>query len=286
MANSNAIIATIIISALASAVSLRWTTRVLSDWRLTRRLSGRRVVSGAGLALVPAVALTLVTAHVVGPTALTGPFASVQLLGIILAAAVGVAAELAGGHDGTGLFSRPSRPPKGRERVALWVKGIGMALTAWWVAHLLGADGLRETIAGGAFVFLSAHILSRVNERPGRTLKLYWALCVALLLCADSVTALRAAPVLIASLVLGPHDLTGRALLGDIGALVLGTSLGTMVIGAVASPAIHALALAVLVVGTLGLEWRPMSRLVDSVPALRVIDRLGVRGPAAGPDRR
>lgn len=136
------------------------------------------------------------------------------------------------------------------------ILGIGMASLA---AALLMAGG--RPLAGAVVIAGCANLLNLFDLRPGRALKV--ALLVALPLRAWAV----AVP---AALLLWP-DLRERLMLGDAGANAFGAALGVRL--AVAEPVWPVVA---VVVGlTLLSEWVSFSRVVDAVPPLRWLDRLG-----------
>lgn len=161
---------------------------------------------------------------------------------------------------------RAGRPTTG----AVKVVGIGLAGLA--SAALLGPRRPVDLLLDGALVAGAANLLNLLDLRPGRALKAGLAVAVA--------TA-QPGPAAVTAVLL-PADLAERTMLGDTGANALGALLG---LGWLARrprrPQRSAVLLGVAALTALS-EVVSFSRIIDAVPPLRALDRLG-RGAAATP---
>lgn len=129
-------------------------------------------------------------------------------------------------------------------------------------------------LAGGV-VAGSANLLNLLDLRPGRALK------AALLLAAPTVLRARpgaGAATATAGVAAGllPADLRERSMLGDAGANALGALLGVAA-AAGASRRSLAVRLTVLAGLTVASERVSFTRVIEAVPPLRAVDRLGRR---------
>ena len=121
---------------------------------------------------------------------------------------------------------------------------------------------LRAGVVAGA-----ANLVNLLDLRPGRALK-------AGLLAAG---ALRQPGVAGAVVVLLPDDLRERTMLGDAGANALGAVLGLALAAGTTDRRRLGAALAVLTALTAASEVVSFTRVIDAVPPLRALDRLGRR---------
>jgi len=136
-------------------------------------------------------------------------------------------------------------------------------------------------LVGGAVVAGSANLLNLLDLRPGRALKV--VLLVGPWLLGGTSTG-PAAVALGSAGVLLPDDLRERSMLGDCGANAAGAVLGVAALGRLARPG-RAAALAGLLALTMISERVSFTRVIESTPGLRELDRLGRRpaAPATGP---
>ena len=140
------------------------------------------------------------------------------------------------------------------------VKVIGIGGTGLVAARLVGG---RDVLLGGAVVAASANLLNLLDLRPGRALKVG----------ALTALALRQPGPAAAAAALLPDDLHERTMLGDCGANALGAVLGLALLHR--HPQRSAQALAGLTALTALSEVVSYSRVIDAVPPLRWVDRLG-----------
>jgi hypothetical protein len=287
MISSSAVVVSVVISVLSALACLRWTSRALEEWHFTRRIGDRRVTNGAGLGLALSAGLTLIAAQLLSIERLAGRFAWLHLLGIGLVAGVGLVCQLLGARDSEGLTLKLRRPATRAERLCQCVKVAGCIGAIALTVHLLHPDSrLLGLVLNTAFVVLCVHVFARINECPGRVVKFYVLLSLALLLVVDTGTAVRVAPLFIATLVFAPFDMSGRVLIGEVGALVLGTSVGLVMLDGAPCVGFRAFVAVVLVVFSVLAHGRSVSSMIDRVPGLKLLDRLGVTDSPGEPEPR
>jgi hypothetical protein len=128
----------------------------------------------------------------------------------------------------------------------------------------LGARA-ASALLDGALVAGSANLLNLFDLRPGRALKVGLLAAVAL----DAPGPAGAAAALL------PGDLRERAMLGDAGANGLGAALGVALVRRLPRSRDRAAALAVVTALTAASEVVSFSRVIEAVPPLRALDRVG-----------
>lgn len=139
------------------------------------------------------------------------------------------------------------------------------------------AGSIGRILLDAALVALCANLANLFDRAPGRTLK------VALLGFAVLVAATQAPPRLAAvALVMGAAaallvpDLREELMLGDVGANVVGGALGlALVLGT--APEVRTVALVVVAGLNLASEAVSFSKVIESTPPLRALDRVGRR---------
>ncbi|MBC7348332.1 MAG: hypothetical protein H5U00_13000 [Clostridia bacterium] len=163
---------------------------------------------------------------------------------------------------------------QGRGDTALLKAAGGLALglavarrsaATWWEAAL-----------AVLLVSLAANALNLLDLRPGRALKGF-ALGLALLFLLGAPTAPLFVPVLAAVLAYAPYDLRERLMLGDAGANALGAALGTGAALGLSPPAETVLAFTLVALHVYA-EKGSLTRLIERVGWLRLLDSLGRRG--------
>jgi hypothetical protein len=182
------------------------------------------------------------------------------------------------------------------------VKLLGLAATGVVAAAATGTPGaataqpggaapaavrrLAAAAIGGAVVAGSANLLNLLDLRPGRALKAAllgaaWPLARASRAPDAADAALPAAAALATgALVLLPADLAERTMLGDCGANAAGALLGVAALGRL-GPRGRTAALLALVALTVASERISFTRVIESTPGLRELDRLGRRAAGA-----
>jgi hypothetical protein len=187
------------------------------------------------------------------------------------AAAVGAYDDVAGSGVGQqrdkGLRGHAAALRTGRISAGA-VKVVGIAVAGLLAARLTGQrPATVDVLADGALVAVAANLLNLLDLRPGRALKVGLLAAVAL----DEMGPAGA------TLALLPDDLRERTMLGDAGANSLGAVLGLALVRRVPSRPGRLTALAAGVGLTLASEVVSYSRVIEAVPPLRALDRLGRR---------
>jgi UDP-GlcNAc:undecaprenyl-phosphate GlcNAc-1-phosphate transferase len=221
---------------------------------------GQRVAAPLGLVILLAALGTLAVLRTWSP--LAGFASGVGLLGLVDDASPpvhGVRAHLR--------VLRAGRPDSGV------IKAGGTLLLALLTVRWLGFGGLRAPLATGVLV-LAPHAFNLLDVRPGRALKAFALLAVALLTGAAEAPALAAflGPVL----AIAPYDLRERAMLGDSGASLVGGLAGLWLVCALGVGGLGVALLALAIIAVYG-EVRSISVLVANVPLLRSLDSIGRR---------
>ncbi|GAB6875995.1 hypothetical protein [Thermaerobacter litoralis] len=209
-------------------------------------------------------------------------------LGLVLAAAPSLlalvaATALVGLVDD--LLDEPVRGWRGHLAAGAALTGgrlklLALPLLAFALAPGPG-PGLAGRVLAAGLVAAAANGMNLLDRRPGRALKAFFAAWLALA-AALPPAALALLPVAVAALVLLPLDLEERAMLGDAGSNALGAALGWAVV-TFAPPAAQGTSLVALLLLHLVGEFYSLSRLIDAVPPLRWLDRLGTRPSAPAP---
>ena len=145
------------------------------------------------------------------------------------------------------------------------VKVLGIGATGLLAGRLLGRAPVSDLLVRGAVVAGTANLLNLLDLRPGRALKAGAAAGLSLGQPGPAAAALAQLP----------EDLGERTMLGDAGANALGAVLGLALLQR--HPSRARLALGGLVAMTAASEVVSYSRVIDAVPPLRWVDRLGRR---------
>jgi hypothetical protein len=203
------------------------------------------------------------------------------------AAVVGTVSGLVGGYDDLagarpeqaadkGLAGHLAALRAGRVSAgAVKVAGIGAAaaVAAVLTRRGTGASALADGVLTTGLVAGTANLLNLLDLRPGRAGKAVVALAAAGL--GGPAGGLAAGP-LGAALGVLPADLGERVMLGDCGANAVGALLGLRLAALPGRPARAAL-LGVVTALTLASEEVSFTKVIESTPGLRELDRLGRR---------
>lgn len=151
-------------------------------------------------------------------------------------------------------------------------------------ARLTGLARLADIAVAGGVIAGTANLLNLLDLRPGRALKVVLAASPVAATTGAGGVAQAAASA--ASLVLLRPDLAEECMLGDCGANAAGALLGAEIVLATVGRPNGRLVRALTLVGLVGLtvasEKVSFTRVIESTPVLRDLDRLG-RRPAATP---
>lgn len=155
------------------------------------------------------------------------------------------------------------------------IGGASVALVV--VAPVVGRSAGR-LVADAVLVALAANLANLLDRAPGRTTKAAAAVFVALLVGVGVQPGAVAATAVVVGAALGLFldDLRERLMLGDAGANPLGAVLGLALV-LTCAPSVRDVWLVALATLNLAGELVSFSRVIDSVPPLRALDRAGRR---------
>jgi UDP-N-acetylmuramyl pentapeptide phosphotransferase/UDP-N-acetylglucosamine-1-phosphate transferase len=240
---------------------------------------GRDLPTAAGLVLAIAVvgveAVRIVLAAAFDDDSrIDGPRSAVLVLAVGLAL-LGLIDDLAGDGERRGFRGHVKAVVGGRLTTGGLKLFGGGALAVVAVAAVRPSTDVGYLLVDAALVALAANLGNLFDRAPGRTIKVATIAFAALVAGTLAKPSLAPAAVVVGgALALLADDLRERLMLGDTGANVLGgvVGLGVVVAG---SPVVRLATLAgVLVLNGIS-EWVSFSRVIDRVPPLRAIDRLG-----------
>jgi UDP-GlcNAc:undecaprenyl-phosphate/decaprenyl-phosphate GlcNAc-1-phosphate transferase len=155
------------------------------------------------------------------------------------------------------------------------IKMVGGAALAVVIMAAVQPGSVGRILADGALVALCANLANLLDRAPGRVTKVALVAGAALLAAAGLDEALLGvALVLGAALGLLLPDLRERVMLGDAGANVLGAAIGIGVV-LTSAPATRTGVLVAVAALNVASELVSFSRVIDRVPPLRWVDRLG-----------
>jgi hypothetical protein len=159
------------------------------------------------------------------------------------------------------------------------IKVVGLGATGLLTAVMDRSrtrTGPMATLVGGAVIAGSANVVNLLDLRPGRALKAVLLCSLPLLGSRRGTLSSTAAAGAAAGAAIGalPDDLSGRSMLGDMGANSAGALLGTALV-ARTGLAGRLLALAVVTALTLASEKFSFTTVIEATPGLRELDALG-----------
>jgi len=272
--------------ALATAALLASSKQVLGQPALEREnYRGHRLPTAAGLVLVAATIAvdggrTVLGLLGVGEADTAMP-RLVVLGAVVMFGFLGLVDDLLGDPHDRGLRGHLLAAVHGRTTTG-FVKLGGGAAVALVLAGAVDGDQPGRVLIDGALIALAANLGNLLDRAPGRTLKWGIVCYVPLALAAGTAaTGVALAVVAGSAAVLLVPDVRERLMLGDTGANALGAALGTAAVLAT-STGVRDVAAMVLLALTLLSEVVSFSRIIQVVPPLRLVDRLGRRPAPEG----
>jgi hypothetical protein len=197
--------------------------------------------------------------------------ASLIVVVVVVMFAAGIYDDLRGDEKARGFRGHMRSASGGR------LTGGVIKIAAGAVAGALAAipaDGLGHKIEVFLLVGLSANLFNLLDRAPGRALKVAFLFLVPLMVLGPAAHAVGMAGLAGALVSVTATDLRERAMLGDAGANPIGAAVGLALAYSLAEPL---RLIAVLVIGALNVasERVSFSRVVDSSPWLKALDRIG-----------
>jgi UDP-GlcNAc:undecaprenyl-phosphate/decaprenyl-phosphate GlcNAc-1-phosphate transferase len=254
----------------------------ISDMRRTGlardNYRGRRVAFPAGAVLVACSLIAL------APLAILDDRADVDLLDpdlrrwavyVLGVALLGLLDDALGAHESAprGWRGHARALAAGRFSTGV-IKAIGALALAAYATSGLG-DRDFAYVADLLLLLLTTNLFNLLDLRPGRVEKVFVALLAAL-----CIGALTAEPLELLGIFIGPvlvvaaYTLRERAMLGDIGANLVGALAGVALLVTLGETGRY-VALGVVAALNVYGEFRSISRTIDGVPLLRSLDSLG-----------
>jgi UDP-N-acetylmuramyl pentapeptide phosphotransferase/UDP-N-acetylglucosamine-1-phosphate transferase len=258
--------------------------RALADGPLARpNYRGRVLACPLGVIVLAAAVIALVPlalAQQIGDSTVLRPefaWVSVYVLGVgVLGLTDDAAADAARGWRGH------AKAVLAGEFSAGALKAVGSAGLALYVMTLRGVS-TAHVLLGAAVLVLATNLFNLLDLRPGRAVKGFVLLGVALTLGAADLHPLWAVGLFAGPLlVVGVYDLREEGLLGDTGANVVGALAGAWLVLSL-SPAGQLVALVALLAVTAYGEFRSISELIERTPGLRELDSWGRKRDATHP---
>lgn len=250
-----------------------WAPQLAIPSLARENVRGVMVPTAGGIVIVVAILVVEAVRALWGDEA--GPARILTVLVVGVFGGLGLLDDVLGsGADGRGFKGHARALTRGRLTTG------GVKLVCGYAAALIGCalvdDGrVAMLLADAALVALAANLGNLFDRAPGRTLKVATLAFVALVACVGVEPRLGAVAATVgAGLALLAPDLRERVMLGDTGANALGASLGFGVV-LTASTGARVVVLVVVALLNVASEAVSFSRVIDRVPPLRALDRLG-----------
>ncbi|MDI6799107.1 MAG: hypothetical protein QMD53_00235 [Actinomycetota bacterium] len=238
---------------------------------------GVKVIAGSGLIIPINILIHLLLVQIIARPDLASSPISIQMVIFMLIslAILGAIDDLKGDRSTGGFKGHFGRLLKG-ELTTGSIKALGGGLVAI-IAAYPSSSNLFELIIKALAIALFINLFNLLDLRPGRALKVFIILGVAIALMIPWRESLSIwGAVMATGLVLLHVDLSERGMLGDVGSNLLGGLTGYFIVTR-ASFSINLILLTLLVFINLYSEKRSISELIERVSFLRWLDELGRR---------
>jgi UDP-N-acetylmuramyl pentapeptide phosphotransferase/UDP-N-acetylglucosamine-1-phosphate transferase len=277
------VVAGLVAGVVVGAVVWRlWSPHVTMPSLLRENVRGARVPTAGGITIVVAILVVEAVRALWGDAA--GPARVLTVLVVAVFGGLGLLDDVLGsGADGRGFKGHARALLDGRLTTGgvKLVCGFAVALIGCSLVDARGAGlsphahRVAQLLADAALVALCANLGNLFDRAPGRTLKVSALAFVVLCTCAGLEPRLGGVATTIgAGAALAVADLRERVMLGDTGANALGAALGFGVV-LTTSTGVRLVVLAAVLALNLVSEVVSFSSVIERVPPLRGIDRLG-----------
>lgn len=250
---------------------------------LRTNYQGASIPTAAGIVLaltllVVEAARAVVAAMGIGdPPGLTAERAGAFVL-VLAFATLGLLDDLVGTSGARGFNGHFQALARG-ELTSGMIKVIGGAAAAIIGASLVGDPSFGQLIINAGIIALTANFFNLLDVRPGRSTKTGLALFAILLIVSTFNAVLVPVAIVVgAAAAMLLDDLHERLMLGDTGANALGAAIGLGLITQVEGGA-AVVTLAVLIGLNALSEFVSFTKIIETVPPLRMLDQLGRRRP-------
>jgi UDP-GlcNAc:undecaprenyl-phosphate/decaprenyl-phosphate GlcNAc-1-phosphate transferase len=240
---------------------------------------GHKLATAGGILIVLAVLVVEAGRALLGAAGVGNePGLSVDRAEVLFAAfafgLLGFIDDVLGDDDARGFKGHVGALVQGRITTG-FLKLFGGAGVAVVLVATPGFATGRRLLIDAVLIALAANLGNLLDRAPGRTIKCALVLYVPLaIVLGTSPAGVAIAPVIGAAIALLPDDLGERVMLGDSGANVIGAVLGLgVVLGR--GETTRVTALVIVIVLTILAEVVSFSKVIDRVPFLRALDRVG-----------
>lgn len=196
-------------------------------------------------------------------------FMAVLAMGLL-----GLIDDVWGSRSTTGLKGHLLKLVRERQLTTGALKAIGGGFAAFSLSLFLSA-GIGELLVNTLLLALCTNAINLLDLRPGRAIKGFcFAIIPVLLLAGDLKGSLAVFSFIGAALAYFPLDVRAKAMMGDAGSNVLGMILGLSIVWNY-NLSVRIVVLCCLVVLHLYTEKYSLTKTIEKIPLLRMIDELG-----------
>ena len=279
----NVLVPCVFAGSLAAALVLLAALKGLfvSEPFMRRNYAGRDVAPASGLLITPVYLLVYVVAIVAFRPAKVSPGAGALLALVLGFTMLGLLDDFVGTSEDRGFSGHLKALLKGKLTTGMLKAAVGILLALAVAASL--TTNAWQVILDGALIALAANLFNELDVGPGRSIKVFVPVAIALtaVLWSTGRGYQAYAPVVIAcALVLLPGDLAEKRMLGDTGSNVLGATVGLGL--AMLPSAWWRLGFAIfLLAANFVLDRFSLSRAIERNRLLGFLDRLGRKGEKA-----
>lgn len=264
-------------------MSLAWfpvIIRILTELgRWDTNYRGDEIPTSTGVLFLPVLVfaeagLYLVWPHVFEPGAMPFKLNMAFIALVIGLALLGLLDDVYGGAQARGFGGHIKALLKGTVTTGI-IKALGGGLLALAVSWWIGGAISWKIILDGLIIALSINVFNLLDLRPGRSLKVFLIVTIALLVATFTNDVwVFAVIVLGPALILFKYDLKAQVMLGDAGSNVLGGVIGFIIVAALGLTPKIVVAVILVALNIISEKWS-FSKIIESIAPLRWFDQLG-----------